>query len=226
MSIEKIGLYKLLKILSAKEALQISLVRSDLREERDKLLGNPSDPRDFYSPFWADAKAHVAGKCDLRIATQARIEDSDRRANLYPRLRDGFLEWLELERRSTNYDLVPAEQNFHTRFEFPDLHLLLKIDNVMGVKRYPSDIRLVYPYFCKEHALPQKWGRVGLWLMSKGFSQFDISEMEILDVMRGRSFSGKIIALQGDEETIFTRNFLELRDMWLRLRPDYGLPLP
>jgi hypothetical protein len=224
MTIEKIGLSKLLKILGAQDALKISLVRSDLREERDKYLGIDSDPRDFYSPFWADAKAHVAGKCDLRIATQTRIEDNDRRANLYPRLRDGFLEWLELERRSTNYDLVPAEQNFHTRFEFPELHLLLKIDNVMGIRREPGEVRLIYPYFCKEHALTLKWGRVGLWLMSKGFSQFDISEMEILDVMRGRSFSGNTTSLRGIEERTFTESFRELRNNWLRLRTEYGLP--
>lgn len=223
MTIEKIGLGKLIKLLSAKDADRIRIIRSDLREEKAKKLLLQEGGGDFYGPFWHDAKAHVAGRSNLRITTIQRIADWDQRKTLYPILCEGFLKWLELARRETNQPLVPTAKDFHTRFEIPDLHLLLKIDNVMGLQGEDSHARLVYPFFCKEHRLSEKWARVGLWLMSRGFTEFDLDELEILDVIAGTSFSGRKIRLNGDEEEVFRSNYQRLHAEWAALRPAYGL---
>ncbi|HMO73710.1 MAG TPA: hypothetical protein PKD99_16150 [Sphingopyxis sp.] len=223
MTIEKIGLGKLLKIFSARDADRIRIIRSDLREERAKKLLVQEGGGDFYIAFWADAKAHVAGRLDLHISTIQRIADSAQRKTLYPLLCSGFLKWLELARRETNHPLVPTAKNFHIRFEFPDLHLLLKIDNVMGLHGADGHDRLIYPFFCKEHRLNEKWARVGLWLMLQGFTEFDLDEFEILDVIAGVGFSGRTLKLKGDEEAIFRTAYQKLHSEWSALRAEYGL---
>jgi hypothetical protein len=223
MSIEKIGLSKLLKLFGADDALRKSLIREDLRREKAELDGRDEGGGDFYVPFWADAKAYVASGRDLHAATDARIADLKQRESLYPQLRDGFLAWVELSRRDTNVKLVPSEQTVHARSEFPDLHLILKVENVMAMDAESGRPRLIYPYFCKQHALSDKWGRVGLWLMAKAFRAFELDELEIVDVMRGTSVSGRRTALLGDEERLFTERYRLVHDEWERLKGDYGL---
>jgi uncharacterized protein (DUF779 family) len=82
---------------------------------------------------------------------------------------------------------------------------------------------LVYPYFSEEPALTETWARVGLWLMSEAFTTFSITDMEILDVLRGRSFGGGSLSLRGDEETRFQRRYAEILEAWKEMRPEYGL---
>ncbi|MDX2210981.1 MAG: hypothetical protein SFV20_11580 [Sphingopyxis sp.] len=223
MTIEKIALGKLLKIFGAKDADRIRLIRSDLREEKAKKDSQSETGPDFYGPFWADAKAHVAGRSDLHVTTKQRIADLAQRKTLYILLRDGFLRWLELGRRETNQQLVPTERNFHSKFEFPDLRLVLKVHNVMGLQGEEGRARLVYPFFCKEHRLTEKWARVGLWLMFQAFNEFDLDELEILDVIGGEGFHGRDVRLKGDEEEIFRLAYKRLHAEWTKLSVDYGL---
>lgn len=223
MSIEKIGLSKLLKIFGADDSLRRRLIREDLYRDRKKLEGFDGSGGDFYVPFWADAKSYVTNGQDLHIATKARIEDLRQRASLYPRLRDGFLEWLELSRRDTNQKLVPSEKTVHARHDFPEMQLTLKIDNVMALHVGNDRVRLVYPYFCKEHGLSERWGRVGIWLMKVTFPAFELDDMEIVDVMRGRSIAGRRGQLVGDEEQLFKGRYALIHDEWEALKPRYGL---
>lgn len=223
MSIEKIGLSKLLKIFGADDRLRRRLIREDLYQERKKLEGSKGPGGDFYVPFWADAKAYVASGQDLHVATKVRIQELGQRAALYPRLRDGFLEWLELARRDTNRQLVPSERTVHAHHDFPELHLTLKVDNVMAMHAGSERVRLVYPYFCKEHELSERWGRVGLWLMKEAFPAVELEEMEIVDVMRGKSISGRRIQFRGDEEQLFKSRYATIHAEWEALKPRYGL---
>lgn len=223
MSIEKISLSKLLKLFGAKDSLRTKVIRTDLRQERAKIEGIEGSGGDFYVPFWADAKAYVAHGYDLHVATDARIQDMKQRAGIYPQLRDGFLAWLELSKRDTNLKLVPSEQTVHARREFPDLNLVVKVDNVLGMHLEGGRAQLIYPFFCKEHELSARWGRVGLWLMQSAFLGFELEELEIVDVMRGTSFAGRRVQLVGDEEYLFKERYMLVHDEWVRLRSEYGL---
>ncbi len=88
MSFELIGLGKLLNAMYASNSQRITLLRGDIRSEIKKAEGfGNSTGGDFYGPFWADAKRHVAGELDLRLTTIARIESNKGRERLYTMLR-------------------------------------------------------------------------------------------------------------------------------------------
>lgn len=113
------------------------------------------------------------------------------------------------------------EERVHNRYPVPGLELTVKVDNLLGLKIGDDRHRLVYPYFSEKPVLSEKWARIGLWLMSEALSDFSVTEMEILDVLRGQSFSGKSVFFTGDEEAIFARRFTEMVEERERLRMEY-----
>ena len=103
------------------------------------------------------------------------------------------------------------------------MSLILKVDNVMAMHAGAERVRLIYPYFCKEHGLTEEWGRVGLWLLKAAFPASELDDMEIVDVMRGSSVSGRRTLLHGNEELLFMQAYKVIHDEWVRLKPQYGL---
>ena len=100
MSMRRVHLRKLLKIIYLPEVPRRSALRADIREDRARAAdGGGGGGGDFYGPFWSDAKRHVFGVHDLHAATNGRIAGNCRRQNLYPQLRDGFLLWWDRRRR-------------------------------------------------------------------------------------------------------------------------------
>ena len=97
----------------------------------------------------------------------------------------------------------------------------MKVDNLLALQIGDDGHRLVYPYFSEQPVLQPRWARVGLWLMSEALADFSMVDMEILDVLRARSYSGRSLFLRGDEEAIFATRYAELVDEWARLRPEY-----
>ena len=74
MSIEKAHLRKLLRIFYAEPRERRRLLLEDIRTDISKETDARSDGGDFHGPFWADAKAHVAGTSNLREQAKIRIE--------------------------------------------------------------------------------------------------------------------------------------------------------
>lgn len=92
MSYTNVGLSRLLKVFYADDRQRISLLRDDIRSEiRSQEIQNSTEARDFYIPFWADARRHISGQSDLSEATRSRISSHQGRARLYPLLERGFL---------------------------------------------------------------------------------------------------------------------------------------
>jgi hypothetical protein len=220
MAIDIMHLNKAMKLCALQEQALTSAIRRELREERRRLDAEGGGG-DFYSPFWSDAKSHVVGIVNLNTATESRIAVNGRRYRLYPLLRDGFLQWFEELRRSTNERIGWMEERVHNHYPVPGLELVLKVDNLLGLRIGTERHRLVYPYFAEAPALSQRWARIGLWLMSEALPNFSVTEMEILDVMRGRSFSGQTLFFRGDEEAVFAARYNEICNEWERLRPEY-----
>ena len=142
---------------------------------------------------------------------------------MYPVLTDAFLRWFDELRRSKNERFLLIEERVHNHYPVPDLQLTVKVDNLLGLRIGGHDHRLIYPYFSEDPALPEGWARIGLWLMSKALSDYRVDQMEILDVLRSRSFSGASMRFRGDEETVFKTKFTTMFELWRGLRPDYGL---
>lgn len=225
MAIDRIHLRKLLKILFLDAAGRQSEVRKDIREERDRARrrdqGEKDPGGDFYVPFWADAKLHVFGHADLRDMVAARIDADRKKADLYPRLRDGFLLWWNERRRWTNEPFEVGRQ-LSAHFPFPGLNALVKVDNILVVRDGHGEEHAVYPYFAPKPAMSEEAARMGLWLLGRALPGVPADEIRILDVIRGTTFSRDRNPLRGNEEPEFRRRYTELLDLRARLRGEYG----
>lgn len=220
MSLENIHLRKLLKILYLSPTRRTSALRSDIREDIARDGGASVGGGDFYGPFWRDAKDHVFGINDLHTSVEQRIQGNPRRANLYPQLRDGFLDWWNINRRWTNEPFVPAE-NIKGKYIFSDLGATVKVDNVMSVQDGHNDDHFIYPYFSPEPPLEEEAARLGLWLLEKALPAVPAAELRILDVIRGTNFANERSPPLGNEEEIFTSKYKSALNEWRRLWREY-----
>ncbi len=215
MSVESIHLRKLVQMLFAGEKHQLSLVRSDVRQDISRSLGDNSNGGDFYGPFWADVKDHVSGHADLRELTKYRISQNRRRERLYPVLTDGFLTWWDEQRRWTNapFEIVKSPS---THFKFNDI-LTIKLENFLSVEDDSGVRRYIYPYFYERPPLKNEAARISLWVMKRAFEALPFEKFRILDVPRGRIFSPDRCYLEGDEEEILKMRHLALWKLYVEV---------
>ena len=220
MSIDRIQLYKLLKIMFLPEGKRRSALRQDIRDELAKQAGLESGGGDFYAPFWADARAHVFGTGDLRSSVDDRMAANGRRTNLYPRLRDGFLQWWNERRRWTNEPFRLGQQ-IKSHVEFVDLQAIVKIESVLSVQDAQGIEHYVYPYFFPEPILSVEAARLGLWLLIDALPQVPATEIRILDIISGQTFSIDRTPLVGSEEEEFRQRYQRLLREREALLDDY-----
>lgn len=223
MTPRTLNLNKLLRLFDLRDQQLTSALRSELRTERDKVLGLKEGGGDFHSAFWKDAKWHVRGLVNLRLETDVRIEASKQRKRLYPLLTEGFLAWLRELSRATNQRVTWSETSAHNHYLFEELLLTVKVDNLLALRIGEEQFRLVYAYFPERPLLSERWARVGLWAMSEALPQYSITDMEILDVLRAKGFRGSRLFLRGDEEKLFADRYAEILAQWDELRSDYDL---
>jgi hypothetical protein len=221
MTLELIGLGKLLRIMYAESAEQVRLLRGDIRETIKKEKGlSHGDGGDFYGPFWADAKGHVAGDVDLRERVRLRIDANIGRERLYELLRDGFLSWWEARRRLRNEPFAVIADNIRARFECPGLGVV-KVENTLSITVGGDGHRVIYPYFIEDPALSAEAARLGLWVMSQAITMYSPEQMRILDVIRERTYSLLDTPMNGEEERIFRERYSAVKQEWIRLRALY-----
>lgn len=220
MSISKIHLHKLLKILFLDSKGLRSALRTDIREEMAKEEGMNSSGGDFYGPFWSDAKDHVFALSDLHTQTAVRIAANNRRANLYPLLRDGFLLWWNKRRRWTNEPFTLG-RSLKAQVPFPELDAIVKIDSILSVRDGLGGEHLIYPYFSRDPVLSDQADRLGLWALLKAFPRIPSEEFRILDLFRGRASSLDRSPLHGNEEEEFHRRYADVLRQREELRKEY-----
>lgn len=221
MSFELIGVGKLLRAMYASRAQQTRLLRDDIRSTIRRERGvPPGDGGDFYVPFWADAKRHVRGEADLEELTDVRIESNRGRARLYELLADGFLAWWRERRRLRNERFTVNNENIRARFDVEGLGTV-KVENTLSITVGDDGHRVIYPYFIEDPALSEEAARLGLWVMSRCITGYEVEQMRILDVIRGRTFSVLDTPLTGDEGRIFRERYEALLREWQRLRTEY-----
>jgi hypothetical protein len=222
MSFDSIGLGKLLNALYASKSQRIALLRTDIRNDikRAKASSGKKKGGDFYVPFWADAKRHVAGKLDLRAVTPERTTKNKTRERLYPLLSKGFLLWWEEKRRLRNVPFTLIDENVKARYQAPGLGTV-KVDNTLAFTVGEDGHRIVYGYFCEDPALSDEAARLGLWVMSQCIKGYALKDLRLLDVLQGRSFSALDTPLHGDEAALFAKKYGALLDEWRDLRAKY-----
>ena len=214
MALDRIHLRKLLKLFLMKENLRATAIRSDAREVMKKLDEGPGPGGDFHVPFWRDAKAHAAGRVDLREATNVQIEKNWRRKNLYPRLRDGFLIWWNEKRRWINEVIGEIPKAIKSSFGFAEIDGIVKVENLLSLRLGEDKFRYIYPYFADKPALTPEAARLGLWLMSRALPLYDVKDMRILDVIRGEAFSVDKYPFDGKEEDLFRLQYRSILREW------------
>lgn len=224
MASKSLNLNKVLKLLGSDQSALVTELRKELREERRKSIGIKRDGGgDFHVAFWADAKWHVRGVSNLLKMVEFRIERSSYRKRLYPLLARAFLSWFDEVKRGTNLTVGWKEASVHNHLDIPSLDLTLKVDNLLCLQIGADSYRIVYPYFSEYPILTEDVARIGLWAMSEALPDHSVLDMEILDVLRGRSFRGLNMHFKGNEEALFSARFKEIVKEWDKLRPQYDL---
>lgn len=221
MAINIIRLRKLLRLFYMTTAQLTSALRTDIRNEISKSNRTQSGGGDFYTPFWSDAKEHVAGLSDLSEQTEIRIENNIGRRRLYPLLEQGFLQWWNEKRRWSNQEFEFLPDSIKGRYQAPDLDAIVKIENILALRIADETNKLVYPYFSEEPRLQAEGARIGLWLLDATLENYRIEDLRILDIFRSQSFSISEFPLQGNEEELFVSKYRYILKRWSTLREEY-----
>lgn len=222
MALQVITLRKLLRFFYAKDAKRISLLRQDIRDDINKAEQEEGDGGgNFHLPFWADAKDHAAGGADLRVQTDIRIEEWRGRKNLYPLLTDGFLRWWNELRRRINEPFKIIRDSISARYPILELKAIVRVENLLAIRIGGASDRVFYPYFAYETPLTTEGARLALWLISEAFKERQVDEIQILDVIRGVSYSSKDVAMSGDERRVFVGKYRALMKEREKLSGEY-----
>jgi hypothetical protein len=214
MSIEKCHLRKLLQLFYLSDDAVTKALKKDIREEKAKKEKNYVGGPDFHTPFWSDAKGHVASLLNLSDKTEERIADNPRRERLYRLLTEGFLQWWAQGTRWNNEKIIFLSESISGKYDIEDLSVAVKVENLMSFQIGDDKRRLVYPYFSEIPTLSEEAARLGLWLMGQTFEKEKIKDIRILDVLRGRRFSIEKFPLLGNEEEIFKKHYKRILDKY------------
>lgn len=220
MSLRKIHLRKLLQLVYATPSRRRTTILSDIRNDIRKELSDDNSGGDFYGPFWADAKDHVAGKSDLREQTKIRVASNKSRQRLYPLLRDGFLQlWIDKARwRNEEFEFLPT--SVKARLPIEEIDAIIKIENVVAVKIWDGTNRVIYPYFSEEPALPMEGARLGFWALKEALPNFLFNDIRLVDVLRGSYFRPGDVPLDGNERAILIKKYIPILAEWNKLRSE------
>jgi len=220
MAIDRIHLRNLIRLILVDQRLRTKLLRQNIRADINRAGGVAGEPRDFYSPFWADAKNHARGRSNLRETTDVRAAASRQRRRLYPALRDGFLSWWEERRRRRNEPFTILEDRILGECELEGLGVI-RVENNLAFQIGDDGMRVVYPYFSDEPELTSEVAAMALWVMSRAVPQFRLEDMRILDVIRGVSYSLDEAPLTGSDEMELRNQYASLLERWYELRDEY-----
>ena len=220
MSIEKAHLRKLLRIFYAEPRERRRLLLEDIRTDISKETDARSDGGDFHGPFWADAKAHVAGTSNLREQAKIRIESNKGRARLYTQLTDSFLAlWNEKIRwRNEKFETYPT--SIKAQFSIIELNAVIKIENLVAVRIPDGSSRVVYPYFSEKPALPNEGAQLGLWALRESLPEFRAQDFRIVDILRRSYFRPIDLPTRGNERDVFVQKYRDVLREWKKLRDD------
>ena len=221
MSVLDIPLRKVLQLFYAQQPLRRAILKEDIRLDRRKEAGGTrSRGGDFYVPFRTDVKTHISGNGDLTQLTDDRIKSNRSYKRLYPLLKDGILELLSAKLRWSNEPVEIVPQSVHGYIQIEGLGGTIRVKDALHARVREEYIRVVYPYFSEEPALPEEGGRLGLWVMQQALKEFDPNDMRIIDALRRTFFSPQTTPLQGNEEAIFHQNYRSLIGEWERLKDE------
>lgn len=219
MSVLDIPLRKALQLFYAPQSLRRKILKEDIRLDRRKEAGGSrSQGGDFYLPFWSDVKSHISGDGDLKQLTDDRIKSNRNFKRLYPLLKDGVLKLLSAKLRWSNEPVEIIPQNVHGNLKMEDVGGTIRIRDALHARVREDYVRVVYPYFSEEPALPDEGGRLGLWVMQQALTEIDPGDMRIIDALRRTFFPPQTKPLQGNEEAVFHENYRLLVLEWERLK--------
>ncbi|MCP1199425.1 hypothetical protein [Notoacmeibacter sp. MSK16QG-6] len=222
MSVQKIQLGKLLRLMGSADEKRDRLLKKFIREDMRR-EANPGSGGDFHVPFWHDAKRHVNGDDYLPIMVAKRIAASSRRKRLYPELANGFLDFWNTKRRWTNKALISEVSTVHANMAITELGGIITVRNMMYLKADNNTERAYYPYFSEWPALKQNEARLGLWILANSGIEVEKSKIRILDLIRGNSISIADVGFYGNEREQLVKRYRRLIENYERIRAEIEL---
>ena len=216
---DRITLKKLLILLGQNQGKITSILREDIRNELSGYLATGGG--DFHMPFWSDIKSYLAGTSNIQDATSLRVASNERRARLYPLLRDGFLAWESNNSRLTaeaiNVDFHPLRGTL----EIDEFGLTITVNNLLNFTFEDGSERHIYPYFSEVPPLEDDAARLGLWVIQQALPAINNNDIRILDLLRSRAFSIGELGFSGNEQETLLNSLRELENQRETLMEQY-----
>lgn len=211
MPFSEISLRKLMMILDSSARTQPTKLKNIRSQDNQKYINPEAKPMDFHLPFWSDAKKHILGELDIKESSRQRGVDNRNRSRLYPLLADGFLAWWNEKKRWNNegYTLVPGK--ISGIYAVPKTGGSVKVNNLIHLQKVNAENRYIYPYFSEKPILQESTARLGLWLIGQALPMHPVEDVRIIDVLRGRPFSGADMKFVGSEEDEFVNRYTALK---------------
>ena len=169
-----------MRIVSMSSKERAAAIRNDARETAKTIkFGKSGNPMDFYSPMWADMKAHALAGGGLISLTAARIAENGRRTKIYTNIRDGFIkQWPEL-RGSFNGPLRQAPNKITATIEISGVDI--KISGLFGVETSDTPPIYYYPYLYSDPKLKDSFAMTGIDILNTSIGKRTKVRIVVID---------------------------------------------
>lgn len=224
MAFDRLRLSKLIELLQRPQDRRIRLIEQDARRYVHKQRhGSQSDERDFYIPFWSDAKQSIVDEeFDLHEATSERIEANPLRRKLYNRLLQGFESiWGEVSVRILpSGPIEPGKRISGKPLESGDA--VVFFSNVLSVEGKFGTRVMIYPYFSRDIALGKRHAGLAISAIREAMPEPANCNICFADVVRGRAFFDLDYDFDGKEIAELDERYRAVISEWRTQRRLYA----
>jgi hypothetical protein len=199
MSLDRTKLSKLIELLQRPQERRLRLIEQDAKKSVYKQRHETkSEDRDFYIPFWSDAKQSVIDEdFDLDQATADRIDANPLRRRMYEKLLSGFdAIWTEVSSRLALSAIKRSKTPTIKACESGDA--FARVDNVLCVTG-GADTVIIYPYFSKDVPLGGRHASLAIAAIQRAIPEPANCNVCFADVVRGRIYFDSDITWTGRE---------------------------
>lgn len=195
MPMDRISLMRCIELFQFPLERRLRKIKQDARKSLLKELPRDKDEGggDFYSEFWADAKAKAANDdFDLFGSTHERILKNKSKRRLYPILLQGFVRgWDAIREKLEIRGKISVIRGITAEIEGSSEADSVIIKNTLTIRTEDKRLHIIYPYFSKDEALGVRHAGMAIAAMQDGFEKTNPDNIVIIDVLRGTVFFDK-----------------------------------
>jgi hypothetical protein len=217
MPMERLPMNRCLAMIEFPLARRLKVIEREARRAYIKeKLAETEGGRNFYTPFWSDAKRSlIDDQFDLKAATAERIAANRGRRNLYPRMLNGFLRgWTHLCDEKGISGPLKALKIPSVKICGENDNDTIRIDNFISIIDEKDRIHIIYPYLSKDVALGARCARIAIGIMIQEFEKVDAFSISVFDVIRGNLIANDEVMIDGSERDYLVERYGGMMREW------------